>query len=152
MTPWVSYTADVIGILAAVFALFGWIQSRRVKQYLENEQQRLNRTVRILLSWNQGQDVIELPGKLRKEDLTRGEILGVLGMIPMKVPGKRFELLYLSTADFYEQLNHISAESEDSTLIIYTTAEEIDQFDRGKYPTYYNPTNGLQIFTQGKGS
>lgn len=122
-----SPIADVVGILGAFFALFAWIKARQVRQILEKERWRQNELVKVILSY--GAEKLELPVALRREELTRAEILGRLGMIPMKTKGQRFSLGYLNTAGFLEQITQILNGSRGTTLIISCTEEEFHQFD-----------------------
>jgi hypothetical protein len=124
---WISLFADVIGILGAIFAFFAWIQARTVRKELERERARQNRTVTVVLQ--HGADKLPLPIELRRAELTRAEVLGRLGMIPMKQKGQRFALSYVGTAKFLEQINRIAANVGDEELIIPCTREEFEQFD-----------------------
>ena len=60
-----------------------------------------------------------------------GEILGWVGMLPMKVEekGKRFEINYINSADFLDQLSQVQMGSGDVTFVIACTQEELDQFN-----------------------
>lgn len=122
-----SLIADIIGVLGAVFALFAWLQARRVRQELEREKARQNHRVKIILQSNTHK--IELPFELRRAETTRAEILGRIGMIPMKEKGKRFTLEYTNTRDFLRQVNEIIDADGATLLIISCTEAELDQFD-----------------------
>lgn len=121
-------SADIIGIAGAVFAFFAWRRTKRLSEKLEKEKQRLSRKVTVVL--NHGQEKIELPVQLRRAELTRAEILGWLGMLPLKNKGGRFSLDYLSTPGFFHQINQIAEGTGDSVLTISCTKEEFDQFER----------------------
>jgi hypothetical protein len=73
-----------------------------------------------------------LPIELRRAELTRAEILGRIGMIPMKEKGKRFSLEYLNTSKFLRRINEIIEGHGDSDLVIPCTEEELNQFDYRK--------------------
>lgn len=119
--------ADIIGILGALFALFAWTQSLSVKRELKRERNRINKKVTLIL--NHGDQKVELPVELRRAELSRAEILGRLGMIPMKEKGKRFSLRYLNTPEFLRQLNQVIDNEGDAILSISCSKEEIKQFD-----------------------
>ncbi len=70
--------------------------------------------------------------ELRRAELTRAEILGRLGMIPMKTKGSRFSLSYLNKPEFLAQINQIMDGSGDAVLTIPCTQEEFEQFDLTK--------------------
>jgi hypothetical protein len=126
---WLSLLADVIGILGGIFALFAWLQSREVSKQLAAERHRKDKKIRVVLSY--GGDELELPVEIRRADFTRAEILGRLGMIPMKEKGQRFVLTHLNTPEFLRRINEIADGSEASTLSIPCTREEFKQFDLG---------------------
>lgn len=122
-----AITADILGILGAVFAFLAWIQTIRIRQENRKEQQRQAR--RVTVNIRHGARQLELPIELRREDLTRAEVLGRIGMIPMREEGKRFSIKHLSTAEFLQQINQIGEGTGDAVLIIPCTEEEFAQFD-----------------------
>ena len=75
-----------------------------------------------------GSNKIELPLELRRIDLSRPEILGRIGMIPMKASGTRFKLRYLSSPQFLQQLNKIRENDGEAEVVIPCTADEFSQF------------------------
>jgi hypothetical protein len=119
--------ADILGILGAIFAFFAWLQTSKLRQEYRREQDRQNRKVTVILQ--NGADRLELPMELRRAELTRAEILGRLGMIPMKERGRRFSLGYLNTPEFLSQINKIASNDGDDILTIPCKQDEFDQFD-----------------------
>ncbi|MCG8349959.1 MAG: hypothetical protein MI924_19515 [Chloroflexales bacterium] len=126
---WFSYIADIIGIGGAIFALFAWIQSFQLRKEIAREQRRQHKKITVVLQ--HGSEDLELPVELRRAELTRAEVLGRLGMIPMKTKGQRFALDYLHTPAFLHQINQISESDEDAILTIPCKSEEFTQFDMG---------------------
>ena len=122
-----SVVADVISILGGIFAFFAWLQSRKVGRELEKERQRKDKKVRVVLS--HGAKELELPVEIRRSELTRAEILGRLGMIPMKQKGDRFELKFLNTPEFLRRVSEIIGSESESTLTIPCSREEFSQFE-----------------------
>lgn len=127
MTQVISAFADIIGILGGVFALFAWLQSRQVSKDIEAEKQRKDKKIRVVLSY--GANEVELPVEMRRGEFTRAEILGRLGMIPMKAKSSRFGLTYLNTPEFLRRVNEIADGDNATTLSIPCKKEEFDQFD-----------------------
>jgi hypothetical protein len=119
--------ADTIGIFGAGFAFYAAIQARQIRKAQELEQQRQNKKVTVLLKY--GDALHRLPVELRRADLTRAEILGRIGMIPMKQKGERFSLSHLNTPEFLKHINQIVEGTGDADLIIPCTREEFEQFD-----------------------
>ena len=124
---WLSSTADMIGILGAVFALFAWWQARQLRATLAHEQQRQRKKVTLVLA--HGAELYELPIELQRAEITRAEVMGVLGMLPMKVPRTRFSIGYVSTKDFLDDINDIVTSEGDRRLRIPCQKEEFEQFD-----------------------
>jgi hypothetical protein len=128
---WISITADILAwvtaIISAVFAIRAWQQATAIRQTMEQEKQRQNKKIQIILQY--GGKEYKLPVTLRRADLTRSEILGYLGMIPMKKKGERYSLAYLNYPEFARRINEISDTDGDSVLTISCTQDEIAQFD-----------------------
>jgi len=126
-----SIVADFISIIGAIFALFAWLKARELQKQREQENQHQNRKIQVVLQY--GSEKIELPVQLRRAELTRSEILGRLGMIPLKKEGKeRFSLKYLNTPEFFRQMNQIIEGRGEGVLTIACTADEFEQFDTTK--------------------
>lgn len=123
---WLSTTADLIGILGALFALFAWLKARQVQQELAHEQQRQRRKITVALSY--GARSIELPVQIRRAELTRAEVLGRIGMLPMRSPGARFSLSATNTPEFLRRIDEIAGGDGDTTLSIPCTQAEFEQF------------------------
>jgi hypothetical protein len=102
----------------------------RIKSSLHKEQKRQEQRISVMLQ-NSATQRLELSVELRRADLTRAEILGRIGMIPMEEEGKRFSLGYLNTPDFLRQINQILASDSNSVLTIPCNENEYAQFDLG---------------------
>jgi len=124
---WVGLIADLIGIIGAGFALAAWWQARYIKKTLDAERIRQRKSIRIILSY--GDEKIELPVPLLRAELTRQEVLGRIGMIPMKNKKSRFSIRYTNTVEFWEQLTQIMESSNEGIITIPLKEGEIDQFD-----------------------
>ena len=124
---WLAIVADIVGLLGALFALLAWLQTRQLKKMQERESSRQNMTVQVVLQ--HGAQKIELPVEIRRRELTRSEILGRIGMLPMKKRGDRFAIGYLNSPEFLKQLNQIADGPGPGLLTISCTEREINQFD-----------------------
>lgn len=122
-------TADIIGVLSAVFALLAWFNTIRIRNDQKREQDRLSQKVRLTLKAKNTDDFIELPGEMRRAEVTRAEVLGWVGMLPMKEKGKRFEIAYMNSADFLRQLSEVQTGNGDVIFVLQCTKEELHQFD-----------------------
>jgi len=76
-----------------------------------------------------GSEKIELSVELRRAECTRAEILGRVGMIPMKEKGQRFTIKHPNMKSFLEEVNRISESKDDGTLYIECSKEDLEQFN-----------------------
>ena len=123
-----GFFADVLSVVGTVFAFFGWLQAKANNKQMTREQERMNSRIKVMLRENTTKRQIVLPVHLRRLEVTRAELLGRIGMIPMKNKSNRFALNYLHTASFLEELNRIQASNQEEKLIIPCSSEEIEQF------------------------
>lgn len=123
----VGIIANIIGIVTAIFSVSIWIKTRWIQQEMQEEKERKNRRITVRLQ--HGTRSYELPVDLRRAELTRSEIMGRLGMIPMKDKSKRFDLPYTNDPEFLRRINEIIDGKGDSVLTIPCLEEEFDQFD-----------------------
>jgi hypothetical protein len=123
-----SQIADIVGILGALFALLAWLQTRAINAAMVKEQQRQNKQVTVVLQ--HGAEKATLPVSIRRAELTRSEILGRLGMIPLVAPdpSNRFSLRYLNTPEFLQSVNQVAAGDGDAILTIPCNEQEFRQF------------------------
>lgn len=132
---WLSLVADIVGITAAIFA--GW-QAYRLRQERKREQGRLDKKITVSLR-SQTQKLV-LPVELRRGETTRAEVLGRIGMLPLKdEASKRFSLPYLNTHEFLSNLNAIMEGDGDEELVIRCEEKEIDQFNLEKFQHLVSP-------------
>ncbi len=117
----------MLGIAAPIAA---W-QAYRARQELKQEKARQNAKVTVVLKSESGLQYV-LPVPVRRADLTRGEIMGRLGMIPMKPVGDnkhpKFKLAFTNTPVFLEQIAQVIEGDDHATLTFTCTDEEFEQF------------------------
>ncbi len=126
---WQGVIGTIFGITGTIVSIFVLLKSRKIENFLEKEKARLNEKVKIMLK--QGEDEHVLPD-LRRQDVTRSEIQGRLGAIPMKVKGKRYSIEFTNSSEFYRHIDLVSEGSNElgkSSLTINCTKEELAQFN-----------------------
>lgn len=130
LTP-LALLADLIGVIGATFAAFAWYQAKRLREETNANQAFLNQRISVVMKLDEdgGPRQIELPVQLRRYELTRAELLGRLGMLPMKDKGRRFSLDHLATPAFLENLDRVHSSEADNVLLIPCSPDEIRQFD-----------------------
>jgi hypothetical protein len=126
MPDWISNSADIIGIISAILAA---IFSIKTNVELKHEKLRLNGKIQVQLK--QGDNIYNLPTIIQRAELSRAEVLGRLGMIPMKAGSKqpRFSIDAVSSTLFVQEIDKIKNGTGDATLIILCTQNEFKQFE-----------------------
>lgn len=120
---------DKIGIAAALiamtFSILVWLNQKR-------KERRDNALIYIRLRCNEPLVTITLQGQIRRKDLTRAEVLGLLGMLPMKEKGKRYELGELNRRVFFDEMEDAQINKAMNEVVIPCSAAELLQFDQTK--------------------
>ncbi len=114
-----------VGALGAVGAFAAsaanWLHARRLER-------RAAEPVKVRLVLEGEGRSIDLPLEMRRRDLSRAELLGRLGMLPMRELGRRFSLRHLAKPAFMRDLARV-LDGESAVLTIPASIEELDQFD-----------------------
>jgi hypothetical protein len=127
-----DFIANIIEVATLLFAILAWIQSSRLNRRVREERMKMNKEVKIKLVNGDKSYIVPVP--LKGSEVSRAEILGRLGMIPIKpekainVKSPRFSISYLSTDAFMNRLNEIDEITSDTTVEISCTDEEFQQF------------------------
>ncbi|MBN1928135.1 MAG: hypothetical protein JW764_01115 [Chlorobiaceae bacterium] len=126
---WISFVSEIIGALGIIPAGYAGI-----RLYLQRkEKQRLNQIVSVMLECTETKQKIVPLMLVRRKDITRAELQGILGTIKMKEDGKRYKLNHLNTKEFWADIERLQAsdnkDSEHDKLVIPCSSKEIEQFD-----------------------
>lgn len=121
-------TLEIIGNVSNFFGTFGglaaialWLGQRRAKKLAEV-------TVKVCLRIEaEGREIV-LPLEIIRRDVSRAELLGRIGSIPMRKPGTRFALRNIGTPAVMREINRVSR-GETNLLAIPASIEEVEQFD-----------------------
>lgn len=116
-----SWAANLLQVAGAVFAALVWFNQRRAERVA-------NESVSVLLTLEEAREEIPLPLEIIRRDVSRAEILGRIGMLPMKTKGSRFSLRALSSPSFMRAMNDVVA-GHSTTLRVPCTQEELEQFE-----------------------
>lgn len=119
---------EIVGDVSNIFGTFGglaaialWFGQRRAKKLSEA-------TVKVVLRIEgEGREIV-LPLEIIRRDVSRAELLGRIGMIPMRKAGARFALRNIGTPAVMREINRVSR-GETNVLAIPASAEEVEQFD-----------------------
>jgi len=128
---------DYIGLVASGLSLVTLFLTTRLWFRNQNEKARLDKKVQIRLQ--SPTKKLELPAELRRKETTRQEVLGRIGMIPMKTAGKRFEIQYTNTQEFFIRLNEVIDGQDDDLIIIICTDKELEQFNLANFQHLIKP-------------
>ena len=124
----IGLASSVITVIGSPLVLWG------IWQLFLNytERKRLAQIVSVVLVCTDKKRKIVPMMTVRRKDITRAELQGILGTIKMKpsITG-RYKLDHLNTKTFWQDIEHLQASKHDNNdrLIIPCTPEEIDQFD-----------------------
>jgi hypothetical protein len=66
---------------------------------------------------------------MRRSELSRGEIMGRLGTLPVRKLGSRFRIDYIATKNFVEQVDKAKEDESVKEILIHCTEEEFQQFE-----------------------
>ncbi|MDD2466499.1 MAG: hypothetical protein PHI97_21085 [Desulfobulbus sp.] len=125
-----NLTSGLASIFGTILTGFTFYKAMKIENELQQEKQRKMKKVSVVLQCENNS--FQLPGSILRVDLTRAEVLGHLGMIPMKSPKERFSIGYLNGSHFFSQIHEISAGKEDAVLKISCNKEEWSQFNEEK--------------------
>ncbi len=115
----VGNVSNIVGAIGGIVAAIGTIK-------MITTQKRGSENVRVALV--SGSVTLDLPLEIKRRDCSRGEVLGRIGMLPMRQKGSRFSIRSLSEGSFLKSINSV-VEGKTSTLKIIATKEEVEQFD-----------------------
>jgi hypothetical protein len=124
----VGNAANFFGFFGGIFALLAWIQIKAGAKRAAAEAARLDERVRLVLQLVGQSRRLEVPLVLRRRNIARAELLGILGMVPMKEKGKRYSLTYFGTLEFLDAVDRLQMGTE-TELRVPCSQEEIEQFD-----------------------
>ena len=126
--------ATIIGLISVIIAAWSaWKLRRETKRQWQKE----NEQIKIIL--RSATKEITLPVELQRGGLTRAELLGLIGMLPMKEKGKRFELCFLSTHEFSQRLAIVRNSDDVFEFIVQCSEEELEQFNCELKPVTTQP-------------
>ncbi|NTW70347.1 MAG: hypothetical protein HGB23_10980 [Chlorobiaceae bacterium] len=124
----IGFVSSVITIIGAPLVLWGiWQLFLNYK-----EAKRLNQIVSVVLQCTEDNRKIVPLMVVRRKDITRAELQGILGTIKMKpsITG-RYKLDHLNTKKFWQDIERLQASDNDDNdqLLIPCSPDEIEQFD-----------------------
>lgn len=123
----IGWISNGIQIGAFLFSIGAWFYARRIQRELESERRVQAEKINVCLRVEGSQRHVALPITIRRGELSRAELLGRLGMVPMRERGKRFALSALSDPAFMDQVDAVRSNGRH-VIIIPSSDEEIDQF------------------------
>jgi hypothetical protein len=102
--------------------------SSRQKEAAECQKEMVE--IQLRLTEGEERSCFILPFRIMRGEISRAEILGLLGMVEMtpQKKGQRYSIKALSSPEFLEQVYRVKA-GNGFTLEIPCTAEEIAQFN-----------------------
>jgi len=114
--------SDLAGAIGGIVAAIG------VLKMLAAQRRALEHVRVVLRLEEQGGGSVTLPLEMLRRDVSRAELLGRIGMLPMRQKGTRFAIRALASPAFMRAVNEV-VEGKTSILVIPATQEEVEQFD-----------------------
>jgi hypothetical protein len=115
----------VVGVVTGIITACLWI-------YLILRDRKDNHLIAISLFVPSTGFKATLPGKIRRKDLTRAELQGMLGMLPMKIARDRYVLSVLNTSEFFKELEQAQVNRSADEVKIICDSDELNQFDSNR--------------------
>jgi len=116
----IGQLSNLSGAIGGVIAAVGVIKMLAV-------QKRQMEHIKVVLHIKGESKEIVLPLEMMRRDVSRAELLGRIGMLPMQQKGARFSLQSMASPEFMREINAL-VEGAKSTLVIPASKDEIDQF------------------------
>ena len=113
---------DVVSLASLIVSSLIWLK-------LKHEEELQDQKIAIIIN-GEGGSPYKLKTHIRKKNLTRSELQGVLGALPMKQD--RYKIAYLSHPDFFNALDLAQTDKDSNELMIKCSPEELKQFDLEK--------------------
>lgn len=115
---------NIVSLLSLAVSFSIWCGLRYRERF---EKQLINIHIKV-----KNGEVYPLHGRIRRKNLTRSEVQGLLGILPMKAKQERYKLASLSQADFFRRLEEVQEDRTKNTLVVECSVEELKQFDLEK--------------------
>ncbi len=140
----IAFLANIIAVIGIPITAYQIIKGRselkKSQEKKNKEERRKNEDMQIILKEKNTNRKIYLPNKIRRGELTRAEVLGRLGMMPMipvsssqsdtpKKDQRRFLIKKNATEEFIRAIDALYVSSEGKELIVNCDTEEMEQFD-----------------------
>lgn len=116
--------STIVGLISTAVSIAIWF---RLQLQREFDEQRIV----ISLVIPNTDKKITLPCRVERKHLTRAEVQGVLGTIPL-VDKPRYDIRFFNSVEFYSRLEDAQDLPEQIELLIDCSLEEIPQFNLDK--------------------
>lgn len=123
----IDYVSGILALLAAISSVAAWMQSIANRNALSSEKERQNAAIGIKLVCEDGRFRL-LDLEMIRAEVSRAEVLGRLGMLPMASKGQRFSIAWLSSREFLQELARIRDGVGNDVIRVKVSASEFDQF------------------------
>ena len=118
----------VVGLVTGVVSIIIWV-------YLLRKEKKDNDLIAISLVVPALDFKATLPGKIRRKNLTRAELQGMLGILPMQKAGSRYQLDVLNDPAFFDRLEQAQVDRDMKEVEIVCEPSDLEQFNRERLAT-----------------
>lgn len=127
-----GWIADPIGIFGAFVATIAATYSFKTRKALKKQEESQKAVIEVFLeSAESGRTRQYEVCNIRRADLTRSEVNGYLGTIPL-ANGQlgRYSIADMITPAYFKELEKVQTDADVKRLTIRCTEAELDQFDQ----------------------
>jgi len=123
-----SFITTITSFIGAMYSAFIWTSLQRKEKFSEQ---------RIKIQLKMPQLLVELPYAIERKYLTRSELQGLLGILPIKEGNgrkatDRYQLSFLNTPAFFANLKSAQGDKDTTFVEIICQEDELQQFDLDK--------------------
>ena len=127
MTALANFLGIVATSLAALFSFLNWRSDRQQKAFNESR-------TSIRLQSKENNKIYTLPWTVRRQNLTRSEVQGILGNLLL--PGQtKYGIEYLKEDKFAVNLEKAQFNSDTDDIVIICTTKELEVFNLSECKT-----------------
>lgn len=123
--------SSIVGLVAAVFACWGWFKTTELLRSNREVRMRREALITIILE-TEGNSDLEIPYKPRRDQLSRAELLGILGLYCGETHFDRSLLFNILQDGTFDRIlaGKEPASSEDEILRIKCPLSTYEQFQK----------------------
>lgn len=122
-----GYVSTIISLISTAVSVAIWLRIKTKEKF--NEQR-----IKIQLKVPNTTQSYDFPYEIERKFLSRSELQGLLGILPVKNASHRYSLSFLTTIAYFDKLKAAQDDENTTAIEIICTQAEWDDFDWDKIP------------------